>query len=144
MLAARDAGLPQPACAVCFSPWVDLECLGESATTKAEEDPLLTPELLQRWASLYVANASLRDPLAAPMHADLTGLAPLLIQVGSAEVLLDDATRLAAIASSHGVSVELETWPEMIHVWHLFHPILEEGRHALSQAGRFIQRFRAA
>lgn len=139
LVAAREAGLAQPACAVCISPWVDLELLGGTMTTKAAEDPLVTRALLEFWAREYLGNKSPRNPLAAPLHANLKGLAPLLIQVGSAETLLDDSIRLAAAASAQEVSVRLEAWPEMLHVWHLFHPILADARRALANAGEFIQ-----
>ena len=77
--------------------------------------------------------------MANPLHADLRGLAPLLIQVGSAETLLDDSIRLAGAASAQEVCVKLEAWPEMLHVWHLFHPVLADARRALVSAGTFIQ-----
>jgi monoterpene epsilon-lactone hydrolase len=139
LVAAREAGLPQPACGLCISPWVDLELLGGTMTTKADEDPLVQPDLLRQWAGAYLGGANPKSPLAAPLHADLKGLAPLLIQVGSAETLLDDSIRLAAAASAQEVSVRLEAWPEMIHVWHFFHPILADGRRALTSAGAFIR-----
>ena len=89
-------GLPQPACGVCISPWVDLEASGRSMTTKAAEDPMVQREPLLQMAATYLGGNDARSPLAAPLHADLRGLPPLLIQVGSAEVLLDDAVPLAA------------------------------------------------
>jgi monoterpene epsilon-lactone hydrolase len=140
LVAARDAGLPQPACGVCISPWVDLQMLGTSMTSKANEDPLLQRELLEYWSSSYLNGAAPRTPLAAPMYADLKGIAPLLIQVGSAEILLDDAVRLAERASAQNVSVRFESWPEMIHVWHFFHPVLAEGKRGIEVAGEFIRR----
>jgi monoterpene epsilon-lactone hydrolase len=139
LVAARDAGLPQPACAVAISPWVDLELRGESMTSKAAEDPMLPRQLLANWATAYLNGASPRHPLAAPLHANLKGMAPLLIQVGSAEVLLDDSVRLAAAAGAQEVAVKLEVWPEMLHVWHMFHPVLADARKALSRAGDFIR-----
>jgi len=139
LIAARDADLPQPACAVAISPWVDMQLLGESMTTKASEDPILPRALLARWASEYLGDADPRNPLAAPLHANLKGIAPLLIQVGSSEVLLDDAIRLAAAASRQEVAVQLEAWPEMLHVWHMFYPMLAEGRRAIANAGAFIR-----
>ena len=139
LVAARDEGLPQPACGVCISPWADLELVGGTMSSKASEDPLLTRALLQQWASTYLNNANPRTALAAPLHANLKGLAPLLIQVGSAEILFDDSIRLAAAAGAQEVSVRLEAWPEMVHVWHLFHPILGDARRALASAGMFIQ-----
>jgi acetyl esterase/lipase len=139
LVAARDAGLPQPACAVCVSPWVDLELLGASMTTKAAEDPMLPRALLAAWARTYLNGADPRTPLAAPLHANLKGIAPLLIQVGSAEVLLDDSLRLAAAAGAQEVAVRLEVWPEMLHVWHMFHPAVADARKAIAHAGAFIQ-----
>ncbi|HEY7851724.1 MAG TPA: alpha/beta hydrolase [Caulobacteraceae bacterium] len=139
LLAAREAGLPQPACGFCISPWVDLEGLGASMASKSAEDPMVQKEGLAGMSGAYLAGASARTPLAAPLHADLTGIAPLLIQVGSAETLLDDATRLAAAAAHAEVDVRLEAWPKMIHVWHFFHPMLSEGRRALESAGEFIK-----
>jgi acetyl esterase/lipase len=139
LVAARDAGLPQPACAVCISPWVDLEMIGASMTSKAGEDPIVQRDLLEPWAKYYLNDASARTPLAAPLNANLKGIAPLLIQVGSAETLLDDSIRLAGHASAQEVPVRLEAWPEMLHVWHFFHPMLADGRRALKVAGEFIR-----
>ena len=139
LVAAREAGLPQPACGVCISPWVDLEASGASMTTKAAEDPMVQREPLLQMAATYLGGSDARSPLAAPLHADLRDLAPLLIQVGSTEVLLDDAVRLAAAAGAQEVEARLEVWPEMIHVWHFFHPVLGEGRRALNTAGGYIR-----
>ncbi|MGH7786644.1 MAG: alpha/beta hydrolase [Candidatus Binatia bacterium] len=139
LVAAREAGLPQPACGVCISPWVDLEVSGASMTTKATEDPIVQREPLLQMAASYLGGAHARSPFAAPLHADLRNLAPLLIQVGSAEALLDDAVRLAAAAGAQEVDARLEVWPEMIHVWHFFHPVLGEGRRALNTAGAYIR-----
>ena len=141
MVSARDAGLPQPACGWCISPWVDLECLGASMTSKAEVDPLIQKPYLEALAKAYLNGADPRSALAAPMYANLNGLAPLLIQVGSAETLLDDAVRLANVAGAADVAVTLEIWPDMIHAWPLFHQQLTAGRHAIVRAGAFI-RFR--
>jgi acetyl esterase/lipase len=139
MVAARDAGLPQPACGWCISPWVDLECLGASMTTKADVDPLIQKPYLQELAASYLNGADPRSALAAPMYANLKGLAPLLIQVGSAETLLDDAVRLANVAGAAEVAVTLEVWPDMIHAWPLFHQQVAAGRRAIARAGEFIR-----
>jgi epsilon-lactone hydrolase len=139
MVSARDAGLPQPACGWCISPWVDLECLGASMTSKAEVDPLIQKPYLKELASAYLNGADPRTALAAPMYADLKGLAPLLIQVGSAETLLDDAVRLANVAGAADVEVTLEVWPDMIHAWPLFHQQVMAGRLAIARAGAFIR-----
>jgi acetyl esterase/lipase len=139
MVSARDAGLPQPACGWCISPWVDLECLGASMTSKAEVDPLIQKPYLKELASAYLNGADPRTALAAPMYASLKGLAPLLIQVGSAETLLDDAVRLANVAGAADVEVTLEVWPDMIHAWPLFHQQVTAGRLAIGRAGAFIR-----
>jgi epsilon-lactone hydrolase len=139
MIAIRDAGLPQPACGWCISPWVDLEALGETMATKAAADPTVQKAGILDMARLYLNGADPRSPLAAPIYANLAGLAPFLIQVGAAETLLDDAVRLAKIAGAANVRVDLQIWPEMIHVWHLFHPELEAGRRAIEQGGSFVR-----
>jgi acetyl esterase/lipase len=138
LVAIRDAGLAQPACGFCISPWVDMEGTGGTMTSKAAEDPMVQKEGLSGMSQAYLQGADPRSPLAAPLYADLKGLAPLLIQVGAAETLLDDSIRLAGAAGAAGVDVRLEVWPEMIHVWHLFHPVLGEGRRAIKEAGAYI------
>lgn len=139
LLAAKAAGLPQPACAYCISPWVDLECVGESMVSQASEEPMVVRAQLLEFAALYLKGASPRAALAAPIYGDFAGLAPLLIQVGSAEVLMDDAVRLARAAGAARVPVQLEIWPEMIHVWPFFHRTLTDARRALAQAGAFVR-----
>ena len=138
LVAARDAGLPMPAAAVAISPWADLECTGASMSSKAADDPSLNHEGLVAMAGAYLNGASPRSALASPLYANLAGLPPLLIQVGSAEVLLDDATRLAARAGEANVEVQLEIWPRMPHVWHGFAFALSEGREAIQRAGAFV------
>ena len=107
--------------------------------TKASEDPIVSREMLLGWTKLYLGERDPRTPLASPLYADLRGLPPLLIQVGSSEVLLDDSTRLADRASAAGVNVALEVWPEMIHVWQSFAAILPEARQAIEGIGRFVR-----
>jgi monoterpene epsilon-lactone hydrolase len=139
MLAIRDAGLAQPTCGWCISPWVDMEGIGESMSSKAETDPMVQKAGLLEMAGLYLGGADPRSPLAAPIYADLKGLAPLLIQVGAAETLLDDAVRLAKVAGAADVRVDLQVWPEMMHVWHLFHPELKAGRRAIEAGGAYVR-----
>jgi epsilon-lactone hydrolase len=139
MLAIRDAGLGQPACGWCISPWVDMEGIGETMSTKEAADPMVQRAPLLDMAKLYLGGADPRSPLAAPIYADLTGLAPLLIQVGAAETLLDDAIRLAKVAGAADVRVDLQVWPEMVHVWHIFHPELKAGRKAIEEGGAFVR-----
>jgi len=138
LVALRDAGVPLPAAAACFSPWIDLEGLGASMQERAERDPLIQKEGLLQFAATYLAGAAPRTPLAAPLYADLAGLPPLLVQVGECETLYDDAARLTERARKSGVAVTFEPWEDMIHVWQLFAPVLPEGRDALAGAGRFI------
>jgi len=139
LVAIREQGLPMPAAAVSISPWIDLEGLGGSIKSKAAVDPMVQKDRLSEMARLYLDGADPRSPLAAPLYADLAGLPPLLIQVGTAEILLDDAIRLADRAKAAGVETVLEQAEEMIHVWHLFAPMLSEGREAIGRAGTFIR-----
>ena len=140
LVALRYLGEPLPAAGVCLSPWIDLEGLGDSYDTKAGVDPVGSRELNLPMAKMYVGDRDIRTPLAAPLYADLHGLPPLLIQIGTAEVLLDDSTRLADRAREAGVDVELKVWDDMIHVWHLFSSILPEGQEAIEQMGAFIRK----
>jgi epsilon-lactone hydrolase len=135
----RETGMPLPACAWLSSPWVDLENTGATMETKAAVDPLISKPYLSELAAIYLHGADPRTPTASPLHADLRGLPPLLIQVGSAETLLDDAVRLAGRAAAADVRVTLQAWPDMIHAWHLFHPQLEAGRLALAEVGAFVR-----
>lgn len=139
LISLRDAGDALPACAWCISPWTDLEMTGGSITGKAGTDPMIQKDYLEGLATAYLGGESARNPLISPLHADLHGLPPLLIQVGSAETLLDDSVRLAGAAGAADVAVRLEIYPEMIHVWPLFHQRLAAGRRALESAGKFMR-----
>lgn len=139
LVALRDKGDDLPAVAVGMSPWVDLAGTGSSMVTKAEVDPMVRPDGVKMMAKLYLGQAAATTPLASPLYADLRGLPPLLIQVGTSEVLLDDAVRLAERAKSAGVNVTLEQWADMIHVWQFFASMLPEGGQAIDRIGRFIQ-----
>jgi acetyl esterase/lipase len=140
LVALNDAGLPQPSSATVFSPWADLSVSGASATTKAGLDPALTAEALRTRARDYLGERDTATPLASPIFADLTGLPPLLIQVGSHEILLDDAVRLASRAADHDVQVELQVWPEVPHVFQGFAALLDDADRALLAAAAFIKR----
>jgi acetyl esterase/lipase len=139
LVALRDAGDPLPAAAVCLSPWVDMEGIGESMTTRAEADPMVQRDDLIEGAQAYLGGADPRTPLAAPLYADLKGLPPLLIHVGTAETLLDDSTRLADRAKTAGVDVTLEPWDDMIHVWQFMASMLPEGQQSIDRIGGFIR-----
>jgi acetyl esterase/lipase len=138
-IAARDAGLPLPAAGVCISPWVDLEGLGESMIANADRDPLVKKDLVRGMAQAYLGRQDPRTPLAAPLYADLRGLPPLLIQVGTAETLLDDARRIAQRAKAAGVDTTIEEWADMIHVWHCFGSFLPEAQEACDRIGEFVR-----
>lgn len=137
-LAIIAAGLPRPAAVYVASPWVDLTTSGASMTTKAAADPSVTPEGLRRRARDYAAGHDLADGRLSPIFADLTGLPPLLIQVGGNEVLLDDATRLATRAAADGVPVTLEVTPDVPHVFVGFAALLDEADEALTRAAYFL------
>jgi len=137
LLALRDAGDVLPAAAVCISPWLDLACSGETMRTKAADDPVLTPERLQRWAGQYLNGTDARTPVASPLYGDLSGLPPLLMQVGTAEVLLDDSLRFAERARAAGVDVTLEPWEELIHIWPIFF-MLPESQQAIERVGAWL------
>jgi acetyl esterase/lipase len=139
LLALRAAGEPLPAAAVCLSPWVDLAQTGGSYGARAAEDPSLSKAYLDRAARDYLGGADPRTPLASPLYGDLAGLPPLLIQVGTAEVLLDDSIRLADKARAAGVDTTLEVWPEMFHVWHRHAQQLPEARQAIAAIGDFLR-----
>ncbi len=139
LLNLKASGDPLPAAAVPISPWTDMEGTGESMKTKVDLDPMVEPGGLMGMAKLYMADGDYRAPTASPLHGDYSGLPPLLIQVGALETLHDDATRVAAKAKAAGVDVTLEVWDDMIHVWHLFAPMLPEGRQAIVRVGEFIQ-----
>ncbi len=138
LLAARDEGLPMPAAAALISPWTDLTCATESYVSKAEADPMITPENIRETAATYLAGANARDPLASPNLADLAGLPPLFIQVGTDEVLLDDSRNLAKRAREAGCDVDLEVSDGMIHVWHAFYQMLPEGEEAIERMGAYL------
>ena len=139
LVALRDAGAELPAAGVCISPWVDLEGTGDSITSKASVDPMVTKDGLLQFAGLYLAGKNPRTPLASPLYANLSGLPPLLIQVGTWEIVLDDASRIAERAKKAGVEVTYEPWEGMIHVWHLFAPMLDEGNQAIERIGQYVQ-----
>ena len=139
LLAIRDAGKPLPAAGVGISPWVDMEGTGESMTTRAAADPVVQKEGLLGMAKLYLGEADPKNPLAAPLHANLAGLPPLLLQVGDAETLLNDSTRLAERARKSDVDVTLKVWDEMPHVWHMFAAVLPEGQQAIEEIGSFFK-----
>jgi monoterpene epsilon-lactone hydrolase len=140
-LRLRDAGEELPGCLWLCSPWTDLTMSGETLATKDAIDPLIHKGYLDELAQAYVPGTVARtDPRVSPLFANLHGLPPTLIQVGSAETLLDDSVRFAGAAGAASVAVTLEIWPDMIHAWALWNAKLDAGRQSLARAGEFMRR----
>ena len=139
LVALKYFGDPLPAAAISHSGWTDLAHTGDTFVTKAEVDPLIDKEMLEGMAAAYLGDRSRTTPLASPYYADLRGLPPLLLQVGTAEVLLDDSLRLAERAREAGVDVTLEEWDDMPHVWQAFASFLPEAKQALEHCGLFVR-----
>ena len=140
LLTLRDAGDPLPSSGICISPWTDLTCSSDTYRTKSAADPIVNLEGSQEFAAMYLNGRDPKTPLASPLFADLAGLPPLLVQVGTEEALLNDSVALDRNARTAGVDCSLEIWEEMIHVWHLFAPILQKGREAVLRIGEYFHR----
>lgn len=141
LVALRDQGEVLPAAAVCMSPLTDHAREGDSMLTKAELDPILDPFVCAATSMYYLGqDGDMRTPLASPIYADLAGLPPILILVGTWEVLLDDSMRFAERAKAAGVDVQIDVWDGMIHEWPFFAAIIPEGREAIDQMGVYIRR----
>lgn len=138
ILRLRELGESLPGCVVLFSPWVDLEATAPSLKRNAATDPSLVGENVGKGLHLYLGTVARNDPRASPFHADLTGLPPMLIQVGDIEVLLDDATRLADKVRAAGGAVDCRIWHGVPHVWQNFAPVMPEARAAVAEAAKFI------
>lgn len=140
LLATRDAGEPLPDAAATLSAWTDLAITGESIQTRAKVDPMITDTSgISAMVGQYAGGADPRDPLVSPLYADLAGLPPLLMQVGDAEVLLSDTTRVAERARQAGIDVTEEVWPEMFHVFQMFAGMLPEGQQAIDRIGEWVR-----
>lgn len=139
LLKIRDEGLPQPAAAVPISPWADMEGAGETMQTRAAVDMCVQKPALQQLAALFLAGQSTRDPYASPVYADLKGLAPLYIQVGDEETLLDDSVRLAHRALDAGVEVKLEIYPEMQHIFQICAGYLPQADVAIERMAAWLK-----
>jgi acetyl esterase/lipase len=139
LLALRDAGTAQPAAAVPISPWADMEATGDTMTTNAVNDALVQAPMLLGMAGMFLNGHDPKDPLAAPIHADFSGIAPLYIQVGGHETLLDDAKRVAEAAQRDGVDVTLEVFPEMQHVFQIGAGNVPESDDAIAKIGAFLR-----
>ena len=137
LLKLKETRESQPAGAVPMSAWTDLTQSGDTMHTNAESDPVICKAYLDRMAGLYLGGTDAKMPLASPLFGDLTGLPPLLIQIGTAESMLDDSRRFAERARDAGVDVEYEPWEDMFHGWHGSAHVLEEAQQAIESIGRF-------
>jgi epsilon-lactone hydrolase len=139
LLASMQAGLPMPSCAFLMSPYADLTLSGETLAARQSLDPIMTQKGLRVRAPEYLAGADAADPLISPIFGDLSGLPPLLIQVGSHEILLSDALRLAARAATTDVAVTLDVTPGVPHVFQGYEGLLDEAGAALDRAADFMK-----
>jgi monoterpene epsilon-lactone hydrolase len=138
LLKLRDEGRPLPRAAVALSPWTDLALTGSSFAANAAGDPMLATRDLPHLVESYLAGADPRTPYASPLYGDATGLPPVLIQVGSDEILRDDAVGMADKLMRANPQSRIEIWPRMPHVWQLFVPVLPEARQAIGKIADFI------
>ena len=139
LLKLREEEKSLPACAIGLSPWTDLALTGDSIKTKADVDIMLTENEGEQSAELYLKDINRKHPLASPLYAELKGLPPLLIQTGTAEIILDDSTRFAEKAEKSGVKVILDLWADMFHVFQIFGNLMPESKKALEKIGEFIK-----
>lgn len=140
LIKLRDIGVALPAGGVLLSPWTDLDITGDSIRTKRRIDPMVDASGIFFLANLYIGDEDPKNPYISPLYADLKELPPLLIQVGGAELLLDDSTRFAEKAKAAGVDVTIEVWEDMIHVFQAFALWAPEGEEAIEKIGNFIQK----
>ena len=139
LLSLRDAGEPLPRAAFLISPWLDLAGTGESMQTRAGRDPWFKPQHLPTVRSHYCDEADIRHPLVSPVYANVAGLPPLYIQVGSEELLLSDATRIAEAVQETGGDAEIEIWPGMWHVFQLFVHVVPEAKRANAKIAAWLR-----
>ncbi len=140
MLAAREAGWPMPAAIVTFCPWTDLAATGASLDENSDRCSMFAGETIRRATAFYVGTASPQSPLVSPIYGDLHGLPPLLVHASTDEVLRDDAVRVAERARAAGVTVELQLWRRVPHVWQFFAAVLPEAEESLARATAFMAR----
>lgn len=139
MVAAKSKGLPLPAVGSSISPWANLEHTGASMSNREGLDPLNSKPVLDILARAFLGGTLANHPLASPVFADVTGLPPILVQIGENELMLSDAMRLANHLADNRVRVNLEVWPGMFHAWHFYAGMLAEGQQALESSVRFIE-----
>ncbi|MEM8766803.1 MAG: alpha/beta hydrolase [Pseudomonadota bacterium] len=138
MVNLKDLELPLPRAAALISPWVDMTLLAESLLGNADKDVMLSPEAINRFATHYLKGQDPRSPLASPLHADLAGMPPVYVVVGSTEVLLSDSESLVAKLTEAGSDAELVVWPKMPHAFPVLSSLIPEGRQAIGNIGAFL------
>jgi monoterpene epsilon-lactone hydrolase len=141
LISLRDGNVPLPAAAVCLSPWTDLAFTGETWKSKAADDLVIYAYKERAFAPMYLGKMGPQEPLASPLYADLRGLPPLLVQVGTDEVLLSDSRDVVERAQKAGVNVVIDEWEKMQHVWQFAAGFIPEGRQAIERIGEFIDRY---
>jgi monoterpene epsilon-lactone hydrolase len=141
LVSLRDGKIPLPAAGICLSPWTDLAFTGESWKSKAAVDLIIYAYKELEFAGMYLGGLDPKSPLASPLYADLKGLPPLLVQVGTDEVLLSDSRRLVERAKAAGVNAVIDEWEKMQHVWQFAASFIPEGRRAIKDIGEFIDRW---
>ena len=139
LMALRDAGDRLPAGGICLSPWADLSQSGATIHSNATIDPMVRADDLDRWADAYAGTTDPRRPELSPLFGDLTGLPPLHIEVGTAEVLLDDSRRLAARVRASGGEVTYFEGEDLVHVWHFFAGLVPEADEAIRRVAAFVR-----
>ncbi len=139
LLRLRELGLPLPAGGICLSPWTDLACRYHSHRLHADNEAMLKPEAIRALGLHHIGNRNPKDPLISPAYAELEGLPPLMVHVGTTEILLDDARAIKRNAKRAGVRLHYREWPDMPHVFPLFHRYLPEGRKAIAQMANFVK-----
>ena len=138
LLYLRDNNIPLPKCAICLSPWLDMTLTGDSMSAKEKDEPMLIREAMPLWVSNYMGDADLKSPYASPIFADLQGLPPIYIQVGTDEILLDDSVRFAQRATEQGSPVRIEIYSRYFHVFQGFFRILYKARIANRRLADFL------
>ena len=139
LLKLKENFFSQPRGAVALSPWTDLTQSGKTMKINADIDPVISKKYLDRMANLYLAKTPNTTPLASPLYGELSGLPPLLVQVGSAETMLDDSRRFVEKAKEAKVDVEIEVYKDMFHGWHGSAHILKDGEKAIKNIGLFCR-----
>jgi acetyl esterase/lipase len=139
LIALRDAGVARPAAAALISPWTDLTMTASSYDSRRDADPVLDRARLIEQATMYLAGADPKTPLASPLYADLAGLPPLLVQVGDAEILLDDSVEFGERARAAGVDCTVEVTPDAIHIWHVMADLAPEGAAAVARLAGWLR-----